>query len=852
MSNFPNVLAWHFVQRVLRILIPLILVLALGLWWLYHTEVNALLTITRADERHAIQLAKQIIDAKLDILRGDALYLAEKTSLLKWLETGSAAERTRLGADFLAFAQHRGIYDQIRFLDAQGHEALRIDSDQDKPRIVPAAELLDKSGRYYIKDIRALDQGAIYVSPFDLNVKKNSIEEPIKPIIRLGTPVFDHKGHKRGMLLLNYRGQQLLDRLREIHNNPDDNRLWLLNAEGYWLLGRRPEMEWGFMYPERRVMRFATEYAEVWSSIQSGSQYDQVQGKEGLFTYARIMLTPSTGTSGEQWSLVSHVSAATLTATVADRARGFVLIFMVVAVLLTVISGVVAYNGTQRRRSEAQLRENETRFRGLLNSAPDAIVIVDQAGKINLVNSQTEKWFGYSRDELLGQPVERLIPERFHQTHVNNRQRYTATPVAGRMSAAGNLFGVRKDDTEFPVEVSLSSLETEQGLLITSIIRDITTRKQSEEAQRQVQARYQDLVNNLPVGVYRNTIDIGGCFVEVNPTMATIFEAASIKDLLSHSLGELYCDTNEYKAFSDKVVRNNYVIGEEVQLKTLQGREFTAAITAVVKQDATNTMYFDGIIEDITVRKENERHIRHLNDSLRARSAELETINRELEAFSYSVSHDLRAPLRAIDGFSSTLLKDYADELDDKGKDRLNRVRSATQRMALLIDDLLKLSRVSRAEIKWESIDLGKITSAVMEELRQIDAQRNVQISIQADLFIQGDTRLLRIVMDNLLGNAWKFTGLAPNALIEVGSTTHGSEVVYFVRDNGAGFDMAYTNKLFGAFQRLHDNSEFPGNGIGLATVQRIIHKHGGRIWAESAVGKGATFYFTLAQGENK
>ncbi len=838
-------------QRVLRTLIPLGIVLALSFWSLYRSEVNTVMGITRAEEQHAVQLASQIINNDLDRLRGDTLYIAELTSLQQWLDVGGPSERLRLSADLLAFARHRSRYDQIRFLNESGREVIRINWNQGQPITVPTTELQDKSGRYYVAKAFALKQGDVYISPFDLNVEKNSIEEPIKPTIRLATPVFDRKDHKRGLIVLNYIGQRMLDRLQEVHGLATGKQFWLLNTDGYWLLGPRPEMEWGFMYPERSAMRFATQHAEVWSSIQSSTQQDQLQNKTGLFTYSRIIPMQTSSVTSKHWSLVSHVPAVLLATKIADRTHILSLAFIVLTVLLTVISGVVAYSGLQRRKSEAQIRESEIRFRGLLNSAPDAIVIVDQAGEINLVNSQTEKSFGYSRDELLGQPVERLIPERFRQHHASNRQGYTATPTARPMGAEFNLFGVRKDGTEFPVEINLSPLETEQGLLITSIIRDITTRKQSEEAQRQVQARYQDLVNNLPVGVYRNTIDSGGRFVEVNPTMVAIFEAESVKDLLTYSLSELYCDMHEYKAFCDKVIRDNFVIGEEVNLKTLRGREFTAAITAVMKQDTADVMYFDGIIENITVRKENEHHIQRLNDHLRARSAELEIINRELEAFSYSVSHDLRAPLRAIDGFSSTLLKDYADALDDKGKDRLNRVRSAAQRMALLIDDLLKLSRVSRAEVKWEPVDLTRLANAVTEELYQIDPQRNVQVLIQADLFIQGDTRLLRVVMDNLLGNAWKFTSLHSNAVIEVGSTTDGSVANYFVRDNGAGFDMAYSNKLFGAFQRLHDSSEFPGTGIGLATVQRIIHKHGGRIWAESAVGKGATFYFTFAQGEN-
>jgi light-regulated signal transduction histidine kinase (bacteriophytochrome) len=270
-----------------------------------------------------------------------------------------------------------------------------------------------------------------------------------------------------------------------------------------------------------------------------------------------------------------------------------------------------------------------------------------------------------------------------------------------------------------------------------------------------------------------------------------------------------------------------------------------------MKKDSAGNLYFDGIIEDISRRKANERRIQQLNTALRDRAMILESVNHELEAFSYSVSHDLRAPLRAVDGFSRILLDEYADCLDDIGRDRLRRVRAAAQHMATLIDDLLKLSRITRSELKREDTDLSAVASEVIEELRKQEPGRNVQCTIEPGLIVWGDARLLRIVLDNLLGNAWKFTSKRPEARIEFGRQMQNGEPVYFVRDNGAGFDMAYAEKLFGAFQRLHDTSEFPGTGIGLATAQRIIHKHGGRIWAEGAVEQGATFYFTLEAREN-
>lgn len=225
---------------------------------------------------------------------------------------------------------------------------------------------------------------------------------------------------------------------------------------------------------------------------------------------------------------------------------------------------------------------------------------------------------------------------------------------------------------------------------------------------------------------------------------------------------------------------------------------------------------------------------------------ELTAVNKELEAFSYSVSHDLRAPLRGIDGFSQALLEDYTDKLDENGKDYLNRVRASALQMSQLIDDLLALSRVTRSEIKAESLDLSSLAQDVADDLDKDQKKRNVKFTIEAGMIALGDKRLLRVVLYNLISNAWKFTEKSPEATIEFGSTVQDGKTAYFVRDNGVGFDMRHSGKLFGAFQRLHSVAEFEGTGIGLATVSRIVHRHGGQIWAEAEVDKGATFFFTL------
>src|SRR5205807_7715033 len=230
------------------------------------------------------------------------------------------------------------------------------------------------------------------------------------------------------------------------------------------------------------------------------------------------------------------------------------------------------------------------------------------------------------------------------------------------------------------------------------------------------------------------------------------------------------------------------------------------------------------------------------NESLRRNAARLLAANAELDAFAYSVSHDLRAPLRSIDGFSQMLLEDYTAQLDEAGQDSLKRVRAATQRMGILIDDLLKLARVTRAEIRAEVVDLSDMARDIAAELQRATPERQVEFAITPHLQARGDPRLLRVVLDNLLRNSWKYTAKQARPRIEFGSVEENGGRAFMVRDNGAGFDMKYADKLFGVFQRLHSAAEFEGTGIGLATVRRIINRHGGRIWAEGAVDQGATF----------
>jgi PAS domain S-box-containing protein len=270
------------------------------------------------------------------------------------------------------------------------------------------------------------------------------------------------------------------------------------------------------------------------------------------------------------------------------------------------------------------------------------------------------------------------------------------------------------------------------------------------------------------------------------------------------------------------------------------GQRFWANVILVPLRDRNGALTgYAKITRDLTQKKISQ-------DEMRKNAVALSAANKELEAFSYAVSHDLRAPLRGIDGFSQALMEDYGDRLDEEGKDYLKRVRAGVQRMGKLIDDLLNLSRLTRGQMKVGAIDLSKIAHQVIDELKERDPNRRVNVKIQEGLVAQGDAGLLSAALENLISNAWKFSSKNPNAEVEFGMSEKNGEPVYFVRDNGAGFDMAYADKLFGAFQRLHRADDFQGTGIGLATVRRVIHRHGGKIWADAKEGQGATFYFTI------
>ena len=551
---------------------------------------------------------------------------------------------------------------------------------------------------------------------------------------------------------------------------------------------------------------------------------------------------------------------------------------------------------TARRRMEAEVALRAE----LLDAATDLVIVHDLEGNIVYVNEAACRAHGYEREKLQQMTLRQLVAPEQRQSALMHLD-----SLAAGHDAAFETVHCRRDGSRLPIEIHARVVESAGGRIVISIVRDITERRRVEERDLQHLADTA-LLRDTALGfitldpkadiyhyVARRLAQLAGdAYVVVNsyeearrefrvraiesigadaqaairlvgppPTGMTFRPTPEeLRKYVSGGLMRLdgglpALASGRLPAAVTEAIDSVFGLGEIYAMPFYWQERVLGSVIILMHEEAP--LRDPGLVEAFVNQAaiaiqhrrdadELERYREHLEELVRSRTAELEAANRELEAFSYSVSHDLRAPLRAIDGFTQALIEDCGTRLNARGRADLDRVSAAARRMAELIDDLLDLARIARLPLKRSAVNLSELARGIAAELRQTDPDRKVDVLVPDDLTAPADPVLAAMILQNLLGNAWKFTSRHPTARIELGATDDGGERVFFVRDDGVGFDMAYADKLFAPFERLHPEHDFPGTGIGLAIVQRIIRRHGGRVWFEAEVDKGAICRFTL------
>jgi len=496
---------------------------------------------------------------------------------------------------------------------------------------------------------------------------------------------------------------------------------------------------------------------------------------------------------------------------------------------------------TERSEARRRVEESEERFRLVARATNEVIWDSDLKTDKQVWDGAVEAMLGYSAQQVTNTAwwEERVHPE--------DRGRVTAS-VEAVLGGGGEVWSeeyrFRRADGGYSDVAARAHVvrdaETGEPVRVLGSMMDVSERRRAEEALRESEERFRVLIQNA-LDIIMVT-DADGTIRYISPAVEWVLGYQPEEMVGTNTADYVHPDDLE-GAFGELAAAlaspgvHPVAVETRVRHKSGSWRWLEGIANNLLRDPAVKGLVFNH--RDITERKRIEQE-------LERRAAELESSNAELERFAYAVAHDLRAPLRTISSFSQLLLEDHAGGLDEEGEDYLRRVGNAGRHMAQVMDALLDLSRIARGEMRHEEVDLSSLAEDIAAKLKRGQPDRRVEFAIQGDLVAEGDRRLLRLALENLLGNAWKFSAKKPEARIEFGATDRDGAPAHYVRDNGAGFDEAYAGKLFGAFQRLHDQDEFDGVGIGLAAVARVVRRHGGRVWAEGEVGRGATFYFTL------
>lgn len=846
MSKIDALSLRHFLQ----LFAPVALLVMAAAWFVGKAHIDAELSLIRGNEKLVTGVSANRLQSQLQGPLHHLRTIAGEESVLRAIDSAEPDAITAMTAAFVTLISRNTDYDQVRWLDETGRERVRVNNVSGHPVVVSENALQNKSDRYYFIEAMHTENGRMYLSNLDLNVENGQIERPYKPIQRVAMRVYDQQDRPRGILIITVNVSRFLQNFAA-EDDDEHSHLMLINQDGFWLKSPNSADEWGFMFNRKDTL--ASRFPAAWAHI-TRDKSGQVELADGLWTWQTI--GPEGAVKKPRYLLVvSHLSADRLSPIFVHswtQSGGLAVLMVLVLGLFSARFIQVRDRQRQADIANAAARANtdalqkqleaQQRFRHVVEASINGILVVDAAGKIVMANPALADMFGYTPEELADQPMETLLPMAMRQQHVQYRSEYGKHPVRRAMGADRELLGLRRDGVLFPVEVGLSTYNSEGQSFVLASVVDISERNRLLAESKRLAA----IVASTEDAIISKTLD--GIITSWNPAAEKLFGYRA-DEVIGHSIDLLMPlgHEQEERELLARIGRGETIAHYDTVRRCKDGHLVEISNTICPLRDALGRVIgASKIARDISELKQAETRIHALNASLQQRVKELAAANKELDSFAYAVSHDLRAPLRAMIGFSHALLEDYADKLDDEGHTYLSEIENAGRRMGDLIDGILLLSRSTRGELRSERIDLSAMAARIRDEIIRAELERNLIWDIAAGLIAWGDARLIENVLRNLMGNAWKYTAGKVDAVIRVFAEEQDGERWFCVSDNGAGFDMRHVNKLYQPFQRLHRQDEFPGLGIGLATVQRIINRHHGQLRASGEPGKGATFAFTL------
>ena len=856
-SEVSIVFKWDalLLRQFLQLYVPATLFVLVGAWLVGRARIDAELSLIKANEKLVTGVSAGRLQSQLRTSVNHLRAIAAEIPVRQAIENNRSDAKTAMSDTFMTLLSRNPEYDEVRWLDEAGKERVRVNNVFGQAVRVEENALQNKADRYYFKQAMQAGKGEIYLSPLDLNIENGQIEEPYKPMLRVATPVFNKQEQPRGILIINVAAQSLLQSFAT-EDDVIHPHLMLINQQGFWLKSPNRADEWGFMFNRKETL--ATRFPQAWTKISNEAQ-GQFEFADGLWTWQKVNLL---GRDSEvvvvqpsYLQVVSHLPATVL-ASIYSRSwtqvGGFAMSLLMVSGLLVarliqmqnrhVLANVTTSAALAKAEAFRKQIEAQQRFRQVVEADINGILVADASGNIVLVNPALADMFGYEINKLINQPVEVLLPEALRDQHQKYRSGYVAHPDRRAMGSDRELLGQRSNGEQFPVEVGLSSYENEGQLFVLATVVDITERNLLLATSK----RLASIINSTEDAIISKTLD--GMITSWNPGAEKLFGYRA-EEVLGRSIELLMPEGREQE---ERELLARIALGETIAhydtvRRCKDGHLVEISNTICPLRDALGRVIgASKIARDISDIKQAEAQISKLNLALKKRVKELATANKALDSFAYAVSHDLRAPLRAMSGFSQALLEDYSERLDDEARVYLTEIDNASRRMGDLIDGILTLSRTTRGKLRNDKIDLSAKVQRIRDEFTRCEPGRLVAWEIEPNIRAWGDARLIENVLRNLIGNAWKYTTDTKQALIRFYSEEVDNHRWFCISDNGAGFDMSHADKLYQPFQRLHRQDEFPGLGIGLATVQRIIHRHQGQLRAVAESGKGATFCFTL------